>query len=339
MRTLVFLLLTLAAVPRAARAADAEGCVDLKPFPKLEGCVIVECSAKHHDPFEAGDGSGAALDSNTNALSYSCPVGDLPKMQRDIDGQLRKAGYQNITPDKSDAASPGLTARKGSQWMHWTANTEDGATSYSITVATGANEKFKVEACGQPPVSSSLKQCEIVECASKSEDSVAMRTGLKGETSLTGNVQTVALACPSLNAVQAFAAVESELKASGFEILFSDHAWVTGRAGKRWVELAGALDGESGSFALTVVPSAEVLTASAPQPSPEPKPEPKPEPERKAEPAPQPVQVAAQIPLPAAPLPEPAPVSPGPQAPAEIPSPATEASKFVPPTPILEVPI
>ena len=50
-----FILLTLAAMPRAAHAADAEGCVDLKLLPRLDGCVIQECSAKQHDSFEFSD--------------------------------------------------------------------------------------------------------------------------------------------------------------------------------------------------------------------------------------------------------------------------------------------
>src|SRR5271170_620838 len=134
---LIFIFLALAVAPRAARAGDAEGCADLKLFPRLEGCMIVECSAKHHDPLDAGDASGAPSDADKNALSYSCPVGDLKKMQHDFDSQLRKAGYQNITPDLSDAASPVLTARKGSQWIHWNANTEDGVASYTLTAASG----------------------------------------------------------------------------------------------------------------------------------------------------------------------------------------------------------
>ncbi len=272
MRVLVFTLLTLAAMPLAAQAAEAEGCVDLKPFPRLEGCVIVECSAKHHDPFEAGDASGAPLDADTNALSYSCPAGNLQKMQHDFDVELHKAGFLSISEDKSDAASPALSARKGSQWVHWNASTEDSGNTYSLTTANGASEKFKAEACGQMPLLSPLKQCEVVECASKSEDSVAMRTAQKEETSLAGNVQTLMLACPSINASQAFTSVEGDLKSSGFEILFSDRehpegSWVTGRAGKRWVELVSAPDGEAISYVLTMVPAAEVLSASKPEPS------------------------------------------------------------------------
>jgi TonB family protein len=355
MRTLipiVFILSMMAVFPGAAKAADAakardsakagdsEGCVDLKLFPRLEGCVIVECSAKQHDPFDAVSGSGAPADANINALAYTCPAGDLEKMKRDFEAELRKAGFQNPTEEKSDGAGPSLTARKNSQWIHWTSNTEDGATSYSIASASGGNEKFKAEACGQPPALSPLKQCEVVECTSKSEDSVAMRTAQKGETSLTGNVQTVTLACPAVSPAQAFSTVEGELKAAGFDILFSDRehpesSWMTGRAGKRWVEMVSAPDGaESVSYALTVVPSAEVLNAAQPEPSP--------------------VVVATATPaavpdLPPAPVPKPVQI----QTPASVPvaAPALPASAvasldtkrpalgFTPPVPIFQAPI
>lgn len=336
---IALLLFTATLLPRTAKAGDAQGCVDLKPFPRLEGCVIVECSAKQHDSFEAGDGSGAPSDPNTNSLAYSCPSGNRQKMERDFEVLLRKAGYQNIVEDNADAASPGLTARKNSQWIQWSANSEGDAIGYSLTTASGGTERFKAEVCGQRPVFSSLKQCDVVECASKSEDSVAMRTAQKGTTSLTGSVETVTLACPSVRASQGFSSVEGELKASGFDILFSDlehpqNGWMTGRAGKRWVELVSAPDGDSVSYALTLVPSAEVLTAAKPEPSP--------------------VPVALTMPTPAAvPAPPPAPL-PAPVVtaadltpaivPALVSSPAATPNSpyqpvFVPPKPILRVPI
>ncbi len=369
MRVIFLTFLVLAVAPRAARAGDAEGCVDLKLFPRLEGCVIVECSAKHHDPFDAGSGassnagsaassgagSAAPLDADKNALSYSCPVGNLQKMQHDFDAQLRKAGYQSITPDLSDPASPVLTARKGSQWIHWNANSEDGAASYTLTTASGAAEKFKAEACAQAPLFSALKQCEVEECTSKSEDSVAMRIARQEQTSLTGNVQTVTLACPSISPAQAFATVESELKKSGFEILFSDReqpesAWVTARTGRHWVELASSPDGESISYLLTVVPSAEVLSAALPEPKPAALPAPTPLPEPIVAPAETVVQASTvALPSSAAPAPAPRPVeaavvpsvqvplTPAPAAPPLAARPLVLG--FVPPKPILQVPI
>ena len=279
MRVLVFTLLTVTAMPGAAQAGDAEGCVDLKLLPRLEGCIIQECSAKQHDPFEPSNGSAGPLDASVNALTYTCPAAagsmDLQRIKRELDAELRKAGYQTIAEDKTDAANPTVTARKGSHWLRWEASFEDGDPSYSLTSAESSTEKFKAEACGQPRVISAMKECEVVECASKSEGSVAMRTAKKEETSLAGNVQSVTLVCPAIGAAQALSAVESELKASGFEILFSDRehpetGWVTGRAGTRWVELVGVPEGESISYALTVVPSAEVLTAAKPEQSPVP---------------------------------------------------------------------
>jgi TonB family protein len=349
MRLPVFVLLTLAAMPRAIQAADAEGCADLKLFPRLEGCVIVECSAKHHDPFDAGDGGGAPVDADINALSYSCPLADPRKLAHDFDAQLRKTGYQNIVQDKSDVSTT-LTAKKGSQWVHWSGSSEDGVAAYALSTANGSSEKFKAEACGQSQVPSPLKQCEVVDCASKLEDSVGMRTSLKAETSLTGNVQTLTLACPTMNAAQAFATLEGELRTSGFDILFSDRehpesAWVTGRAGKRWVELASARDGESVSYALTMVPSAEVLTepkpepaaiptaAAEPTPVPLPKPAPAPEPKEAAAPKPEPapVETAATPVVPS--LPEP-PVPPVAAAAA-----ASTNAHFIPPKVLSQVPI
>jgi hypothetical protein len=336
MRVLVFILLTVAAMPPAAQAGDAEGCVDLKLFPRLEGCVIQECSAKQHDSFETSDGSAGPLDADVNALTYTCPAAsgsiDLQRIKRELDAELRRAGYQTTAEDKTDAANPGVIARKGSHWLRWTASVEDGDASYSLTSAQSSSEKFKPEACGQPRVLSSMKECEVVECASKSEGSVAMRTEQKEETSLAGNVQTVTLACPAIGGAQALSAVEGELKASGFEILFSNRepegGWVTGRAGKRWVELVSIPDGESISYALTVVPSAEVLTAAA-------KPEPSPVPETRPEPA---VQIAEQPVLAPTVTPTAAPVV-TPAIPTNVEAPLVASSGFVPPSLILQIPI
>jgi periplasmic protein TonB len=345
---IVLVLLTAAVLPGAAQAGDAEGCLDLKLFPRLEGCVIVECSAKKHDSLEAaGDGSGALNidDASTNSIVYSCPLGDLQKMEHDFEGQLRKAGYLSVTEDKGDAANVGLTARKNSQWVHWNASTEDRATTYSLTTAGSASDKFKAEACGQQPVFSALKQCEVVECSSKAEDSVAMRTAQKGETSLTGNVQTLTLACPSLSAPQTFSTVEGELEASGFEILFSDREHpesgsITGRAGKRWVELVSAPDGESVSYALTVVPSAEVLTATTPEPTPVPTATltAPPAPAMAPKPVQEPVLTAESAPAPVTPVSETISPPTTPPAPADTEAPAA-ATGFIPPKPIHQVPI
>jgi hypothetical protein len=352
--SIVFILATGGLLPSVAQAGDAEGCADLKLFPRLEGCVIVECSAKQHDAFEAGDGSGAPLDSNTNSLAYSCPVGDPQKMERDFEALLRKAGYQNIVEEKGDAASPSLTARKNSQWIHWSANSEDGAGGYSLTAASGGGEKLKAEACAQPQALAVFKQCEVVECTSKSEDSVAMRTAQKATTPLTGNLQTVTLACPSIGAPQTFSTMEAELKASGFDILFSDrehpeNGWITGRAGKRWVQLASAPDGELVSYSLTMISSAEVLTAAKPEvslvpaatPTPVSAPPPVAAPPPAAEPAPAPKPVQAEVRTPEAvqtPAPISAPTLPNPVAATIVPA-APLVAGFMPPRPILQVPI
>jgi periplasmic protein TonB len=325
MRILAFSILLLAAAfANAARAADAVGCADLKLLPRLEGCVITECSAKQHETFEAPEGSAGPTEGSLNALTYSCPAAmDLARIQRELDAEIRKAGYLSVAPVKTENGDASGTARKGSRWLHWAANFEDGTPSYSLSSASSGAEKFKAEACGEMPALAPLKQCEVVECASKSEDSVALRTAEKGETSLSGNVQSFLLACPAWGAAQAFPAVEGELKSSGYEILFraSEHpesGWITGRSGKRWIEFASGAEGESTSYALTVIPAAEVLSAATPA-SAQPEPAPVAVP---STPVPEPAVTPVTPVIAAAPVPEPSETS---RAPEPRPEPAIAA--------------
>ena len=104
MRTLslsVFILFTVALLPGALTAADPEGCVDLKQLPRLEGCVIQECSAKQHESLiPRADLLAPALDSEmpSNTLAYTCPAPfDLQRVKRELDAEIRKAGYQTIS--------------------------------------------------------------------------------------------------------------------------------------------------------------------------------------------------------------------------------------------------
>ena len=256
-------------VSRTVAAADAEGCTDMKLLPRLEGCVIQECSAKQHDSFDTAGvdivpGTPGPLDANVNTLTYSCPATtNLQHVRQELDAEIHKAGFLNVFEDKTDAANSLTTTRKGSHWIRW-GTSSDGGVTYSFTVAVGSAEKFKPEACAGPPVLSLQRTCEIVECASKMEDSVGMRTAPKEQTSVAGTVQTVTLACPAVAPAQALSAAEEELKRSGFEILFSDRqrpesGSLTGRAGKHWVELVSGPDGDSVSYALTSIASGEVV--------------------------------------------------------------------------------
>jgi len=369
---IIFWLFGILAQSRTATAADAEGCADLKLLPRLEGCVIQECSAKQHESFDTAGtniapGISGPLDANENSLTYSCPASmDVQRIRQELDAEIHKAGFLNIAEDKADPANPVITARKGSHWIRWGASSEDGGTSYTFTLATGGPEKFKAEACAAPQILSLAKSCEIVECASKAEDSVGLRTAQKEQTSVAGTVQTITLSCPAIAPAQALIGAEEELKRSGFEILFSDRerpesGWLTGRAGKHWVELVSGPDGDSISYAVTSIASGEVVgaphveTASgsapespAPQPQPPPPPTPQPPP-----PAPQPAAAETQnTPAPAqvasvvqpettatppAPVPaeSPAPVPSETPAPAPAPAPGS----FTPPRPVIQTPI
>ena len=262
--SLAFCLLDLAVV-RAAVTGDAKGCQDLKLWPRVEGCVIVECAAKQHDTTSIQNSDGPALDLATNSITYSCPAPIDPKrIERDIDSLLHKSAYRKIAEDRSDPGSIGVTARKGEQWVRWNASSEDSSNIYSVVTGDSATERMKAEACNEPQIFSLQAHCVVTECASKSEDAVEVRTNQQEQFSLEGPLLTATLTCPASNAAWMFESAQKELKESGFDILFNDHehpesSWLTARSGKRWVELVGASDGQSTSYAMTVVPIAEAV--------------------------------------------------------------------------------
>jgi len=278
MKWSVFVLLISAAAPLALQAADAEGCADLKPFPRLDGCNIVECAAKHHDSFDIGNGV-APFEADTNSLSYSCPLQgpkqqprDINKMTQDFDAQLRQAGYLTKV-DRPTDGPPTILGGKGALFVRWTAMSEDSTISYSLTTANTAPDKL--EACTAPAKLTALKQCKIAECSSKVEDSIALRTTLRKVTSFTGKIQSLALSCPA----PTFEALERELSISGFEIVFTDdQSMFSARSGERWVQFAPAQDGESNAYTLSLAwpeevtpdnqepPPVDVPPASPPQP-------------------------------------------------------------------------
>jgi protein TonB len=214
------------------------------------------------------DANEPPVDAATNSLIYSCPTGiDPQRIEREVALQLRKTAYQTVSEDKNDPTSTALTARKGTHWIKLNAWSEGGATTYSLLAAETGTEKLKAEACNEPPVFSFEKHCGMMECTSKSEDGVQMQTTAQERTSLTGPVVTATLTCPGLRPSEIFDSAEKELKQSGFDVLFTErtHAEsssLTARAGKRWVELASAPDGETASYALTLIPLAENVTAT-----------------------------------------------------------------------------
>jgi protein TonB len=357
----------LLALANAACAADAQGCADLKLLPHVEGCLIQECSAKQHDTFETAEGSGGSLDAHVNSLTYSCPAPmNFEHVRQELDAEVHRAGYLNVTQDQVNANNVNVTARKGSHWIRWDVNAEDGvALSYSITTASAGAERFKPEVCAMPQVLSLEKTCEVVDCAAKAEDAAPMRTGQNEKMSVAGMVQSLTLSCPLASPAQAFTAAEDELKHAGYEMLFhaagdSEGFWLTGRAGNHWVELVSGREGESVSYALTSIPSGEIVGAPAIASTPAPvvaepvpvQPVPTPDPVPAAAPASataSAVSVAEPTPAPA-PVPEPTPATgpaitpeeapvPAPPAVAPPPSAASAPSSFTPPKPIIQTPI
>ena len=268
---LTYLLLGIATCTRPASAADALGCTDLKLIPRVPGCVIVECSANQSDLISTID-EDALVDAATNSVVYSCPTGiDPQRIEREVVLQLRKGAYQTVREEKDDPMSAALTARKGSQWINLKAGLEDGTTTYSLLAAETGAEKSKAQTCSQPQVLSFEQRCGVAECTSKSENALQMQTSERQRTSLEGPAVTATLTCPGLNPLEIFDSAEKELKDSGFDVLFTDRAraasyWLTARSGQRWVELASAPDGDTMSYALTVISSANGIAVAEAKP-------------------------------------------------------------------------
>jgi protein TonB len=272
--TLLCYLFALAAAGSVAAAApDAEGCQDLKQFRRIQGCVIIECASKQRDTItvELGANDPRSLDASINSVTYSCPAAvNPPQVVREVGAMLRESSYQILYEDKEDPMSVALTARKSGQWIKLDADRSDKATTYSLTVADTASKKLaKAESCTRPLTPSFEKGCVVVECSSELFDTVEMRAGPNGETSLRGPRLTTTLICDESKPAQVFDSAQKELRDAGFEIVFddrthTDNAWLTGRSGKRWVELSNSQEGDSILYVLTVVPSAEMVAGSKP---------------------------------------------------------------------------
>ena len=269
---LTYLLLGIATFARPASAADALGCTDLKLIPRVPGCVIVECSANQSDLISTINKDDRLVDAATNSLVYWCPTGiDPQRIEREVVLQLRKGAYQTVREEKDDPMSTALTARKGSQWINLKAWLEDGTTTYSLLAAETGAEKSKAQTCSQPQVLSFEQRCGVAECTSKSANALQMQTSGRQRTSLEGPAVTATLTCPGLNPSEIFDSAEKELKDSGFDVLFTDRAqaasyWLTARSGQRWVELASTPDGDTMSYALTVISSANGMAVAEAKP-------------------------------------------------------------------------
>jgi protein TonB len=384
--TLLCCLFAIAAARSVVAAApDAEGCQDLKQVRRIQGCVIVECASKQRDTLtvELGANDTRSLDASINSVTYSCPSSVTPpQVVREVGAKLRESSYQILYEDKEDPTSVGLTARKDGQWIKLDADRSDSATMYSLAVAdTSLKKPAKAESCIGPQAPSFEKSCVVVECSSALFDTVEMRAGLKGETSLRGSRLTTTLICDESKPTRVFDSAQKELRDAGFEIVFddrthADNAWLTGRLGKRWVELSNSQEGDSMQYVLTVVPSAEIVAGSKPsaidaaedarlaleervKPAPEatpiaPIPPPVPHPEAPKQPAlvarppAEPPKETAAAPASPAPAPStparasatPPPAVPSIPTPAAAPKPVSPSPEpLIPPKPLVEVPL
>ncbi len=272
--TVLCYIFAITAPSVAFAASDVEGCKDLKLFRRVANCVIVECASKLRDivTVQVDADHTRALEGFVDSVTYSCPVSVNPRqVARDLSAKLHEAAYQLVYQDTQDPMNMGLTARKGGQWFQLNSETVDAATTYSLSaVETGLKKSPKAETCTGPQAPFLEKSCVVVECNSASSDMVAMRTGPQSETSLRGPLLTTTLSCAESTPTQIFDTAQKSLGDANFEILFSDRtkaddSFLTGRSGKRWVQLSNWQEGESMAYVLTVVPSAETVVEPKPR--------------------------------------------------------------------------
>jgi len=333
--TVLCYIFAITAPSVAFAASDVEGCKDLKRFPRLANCVIVECASKLRDivTVQVDADHTRALEGSVDSVTYSCPVSVNPRqVASDLSAKLHEAAYQIVYQDIPDPMTVELTARKGAQWFQLNSETADTSTTYSLSaIETGLKKVLKAETCTGPQAPFLEKSCVVVECNSGSSDTVAMRTGPQSETSLRGPLLTTTLSCAESTPAQIFDTAQKSLGDANFEILFSDRtkaddSFLTGRSGKRWVQLSDWQEGEAMAYVLTVVPSAETVVELKPRST---------EADGVKPAVPGPIAAPVELPVQRVEAPkQPVPVPPLPPVPAE-----TAKAPAIPPAPSVALPV
>jgi periplasmic protein TonB len=273
--TAACLLSVVAARLVTATTQDAEGCKDPALLKRISGCVIAACTAKEHDKItlQVGAHETQSRDASIDSVTYSCPAGLSPQQAaRNLDDKLRAAAYQIVFEDMQDATSAGVTARKGTQWIQLNSDMADEGTTYTVSVAeTDAKKTAQVKTC-TGPVAPAIERhaCVVVECNSGTSDGVKLRTSPHSETSLKGALVETTLICEKLTPPQVFESALKTFRDENFQIVFEDRtrtadSWLTGRSGKRWIELTNSQEGDSMLYLLTALTSTEeVADAKSP---------------------------------------------------------------------------
>ena len=141
MRLLALALIPLALVAQDGRS-DAEGCKDSTLVTRMHGCRISSCDLKDFDSVEVqvaapdtNKGGMRELEGQKEILEYSCEGARLSPLQviRNVEGALRRAGFQSVYSGKDSNGNPVTTMRKGPQWMSVAALFGNEATHYSQT--------------------------------------------------------------------------------------------------------------------------------------------------------------------------------------------------------------
>jgi outer membrane protein OmpA-like peptidoglycan-associated protein len=105
---------------------DAEGCKDSALLSRMPSCQLYECETKEYDEADVAVGAPGPdgitptkrLEGALETRQYICPTKSSQlQIIRNMEGALKKAGFATVFSGKLDSDAPGVTVRKGDQWI------------------------------------------------------------------------------------------------------------------------------------------------------------------------------------------------------------------------------
>lgn len=262
--SLASFMIAITCFSATAKGADADGCRDLRLFPKPDTCIIIECASKTRDTvtLQMDGEQKKSLEGASATVKYSCPATlAANQLAKDAAPLFKKNGFSLVYEDYEDPMGAIVTGKHGDRWMELFASNEDSGTVYTMTlVETGPQPQAAGEACSDLGVYVYPKGCRISECSAKHKDSVDFRVSADAQKLLQGALRSTSIACDAavVTPAQMFDASKQGLKGAGFEIVFDerakpDYSWMTGASKHRWVELMSFQDGDAIGYQLTAL--------------------------------------------------------------------------------------
>ena len=118
-------------------------CRDSATVPRFAGCTIRECLERDYDEAElqagpvdaSGDFPRRLVEGQLSVVTYVCPAAaTLEDIARRAQAVLRRAGFALVySGEMYHNQLPGLTARKGRQWVQVVSEPFDEGTGYTVT--------------------------------------------------------------------------------------------------------------------------------------------------------------------------------------------------------------